>query len=340
MKLFCNLPFERISIDDNGNVWPACCPDWVEFPFGNIFKDSWKEIWSGKAVTKFRDSCYNGTLRYCDWDWCPYIGDCLSGVFSNHVTPLVENIQSRYIKKPFKLNHINLNYDETCNLKCPTCRHNFFHAKGKELTKIQHLHKYVEEYILPEVESIALTGVGDPFQSQVFRKFLFEFNSQKYPNIKRIHFHTNGQLLTDKLYQKMKGIHDLDLSIDISIDAACEETYLKVRPPGNWKRLLKNLEFIKCLPNLKLFGISMVVQQDNYKEMLDFIKLGESFPLYTEGTFVEFKRPRQWGHLSDEQYEKIEVINNEEFKDLMSLVELKKVMGGPLSVRHNLQEFV
>jgi hypothetical protein len=84
----------------------------------------------------------------------------------------------------------------------------------------------------------------------------------------------------------------------------------------------------------------MVVQQDNYKEMLDFIKLGESFPLYTEGTFVEFKRPRQWGHLSDEQYEKIEVINNEEFKDLMSLVELKKVMGGPLTVRHNLQEFV
>jgi wyosine [tRNA(Phe)-imidazoG37] synthetase (radical SAM superfamily) len=211
--------------------------------------------------------------------------------------------------------------------------------EGDSLHKIQKLHNYVDSNILPNVESIALTGVGDPFMSQIFRKFLVDFNKNKYPNVKRIHLHTNGQLFNSKIYQKMKGLQDIELSVDISIDASTAETYSLVRPPGKWDRLLENLQFINSLPNIKLLGISMVVQQSNYREMLSFIEMGKYFVKRGREVYVEFKRPRQWNHLTDECFNSIEV-DNDEFRDVVSLVELKRCMNTPVQVRHNLQEYL
>jgi wyosine [tRNA(Phe)-imidazoG37] synthetase (radical SAM superfamily) len=185
--------------------------------------------------------------------------------------------------------------------------------------------------------------------SRVLRDFLINFDSKKYPNIKTIHFHTNGQLFDEKMYNKMKGIHHLNLSTDISIDAASAEVYDKVRPPGNWERLMKNLQFIKGLDNLVLLGISMVVQQDNYKEMMPFIELGESLVHNGRNTFVEFKRPNHWPHLSDEQYKKIcldeiEPVRKKEFLKILSLVERKRMHHAKKSIspaiNHNLQGYL
>jgi len=245
--------------------------------------------------------------------------------------------------------HINMNYDQTCNLKCPSCRHDFIHLQGDKLKKVQSIQEYVEHQILPTVESIALTGVGDPFMSRVLREFLINFDTKRYPNIRSIHLHTNGQLFDEKMYQKMKGIHGLKLSTDISIDAATAETYSKVRPPGDWNRLMQNLQFIKNLDNLVLFGISMVVQRDNYKEMLPFIALGKSLVHGNRATFVEFKRPRQYNHLSDAEYEAInpdclDGPDRQEFLTILAEVERKRTINarrGTLpAINHNLQEYL
>lgn len=227
MKLFCKLPFSRISIDDDGNIWPSCCPDWVEFPLGNIFKQKWEDIWYGEAATKMRESMYDGSLRYCKKDWCPNVADAEAGIENYHVIPHKNRPKEWTPAPPI---HVNLNYDQTCNLKCPSCRNDFIHYKGAQLEKVLYIQEYVENQILPTVESIALTGVGDPFYSQSFRKFLLNFDAQKYPRLKTIHFHTNGQLFDEKMYEKMKGLHHLNLSTDISIDAASAEVYSKVRP--------------------------------------------------------------------------------------------------------------
>lgn len=345
MKLFCKLPFTRISIDDDGNVWPACCPDWVKFPLGNIFKQSWQEIWHGEDATRLRGSMYDGSLQYCKKDWCPHVADALAGIENYHVVPLDKQPPRWTGQAPV---HVNLNYDQTCNLKCPSCRTDFIHNRGRELEKVQYIQQYVETQILPTVESIALTGVGDPFMSRVFRNFLINFDSKKYPNIKTIHFHTNGQLFDETMYNKMKGIHHLNLSTDISIDAASAEVYGKVRPPGNWNRLMKNLQFIKSLDNLVLLGISMVVQRDNYREMMDFVKLGESLVHGKRNTFVEFKRIRHDSHLTKEQFQQMsldemEPLQKQEFAAQLANLERKRIRharkGILPTINHNLHGY-
>lgn len=345
-KLFCKLPFTRISIDDDGNVWPSCCPDWVAFPLGNVFEQSWDEIWYGDTATKFRDSMFDGSLRYCKRNWCPHVADAESGIKNYQVIPHSESPATWVPQPPV---HVNLNYDMTCNLKCPSCRSDYIHYKGDKLNRLIKLHKYVEEQILPQVESIALTGVGDPFMSQVFREFLFNFDSKKYPNIKTVHLHTNGQLFDEKTYSQMKGLHDINLSTDISIDAASADVYDVVRPPGNWNKLMRNLEFIKKLDNLVLLGISMVVQQANYRQMMQFVELGESLVYRKRNTFVEFKRIRHDPHLTREQFQQIGIDEmpmnmKDEFINELYKIEKKRIWNAYNNIRpainHNLQEYI
>jgi MoaA/NifB/PqqE/SkfB family radical SAM enzyme len=346
MKLFCKLPFTRISIDDNGYVWPACCPDWVAFPLGNVFDQSWEEIWMGDAATVFRSSMLDGSLRFCDRQWCPHIADATSGISNTAVIPYQKGWKKWTPAPPV---HVNLNYDPTCNLKCPTCRHELIHYRGKHLEKVIQLHEFVEQNILPQVSSVALTGVGDPFMSRVFRKFLMEFSKEKYPHIRHMHLHTNGLLFDEKSWQKMPGLRDVELSADISIDAATEATYQKVRPPGEWLVLMQNLQFIKSIPNLKELGISMVVQQANFSEMETFVELGASLSKKGRLTFVEFKRARQYYHLNNEQYARINVGNLSDvefslFKSMVAKIDatrrLHELKHLTPAIRHNLHEFL
>jgi MoaA/NifB/PqqE/SkfB family radical SAM enzyme len=346
MKLFCKLPFSRISIDEAGDVWPACCPEWVAFPLGNIFKQSWQDIWYGDDAKRFRDSMFDGSLKYCDRNWCPNIGNAEAGIKDHHVIPHKDS-PGEWVPAPPV--HVNLNYDYTCNLRCPTCRNELIHYMGEDLKKVQYIQDYAERQILPTVESVALTGVGDPFMSQVFRNFLINFDKHKYPNIKTIHFHTNGQLFDEVLYAKMKGLHHLNISTDISIDAASAAVYHKVRPPGNWDRLMKNLQFIKQIDNLVLLGISMVVQKENYQEMPAFIELGESLVHNNRNSFVEFKRLRQYYGVSDQDYKRIsldsaDALMTEDFLNILNRVEAKRKYNAKNSIRpdinHNLQEYI
>jgi len=346
MKLFCKLPFSRISIDEAGNVWPACCPDWVAFPMGNIFKQKWEDIWYGDDAKRFRDSMFDGSLKYCDRGWCPYIGNAEAGIKDHQVIPLKDSPRDWTPAPPV---HVNLNYDHTCNLRCPSCRSELIHYRGEDLKKVQYIQDYVERQILPTVESVALTGVGDPFMSQVFRNFLIHFDKHKYPNIKTIHFHTNGQLFDEEMYGKMKGLHHLNLSTDISIDAASADTYNKVRPPGNWDRLMKNLQFIKGLDNLVLLGISMVVQKQNYMEMPAFIELGESLQYKNRSSYVEFKRLRHFSQVSEQEYKRISIDDMDEamkqdFRNVLGKVEVKRKYNANRGIRpeinHNLQDYV
>lgn len=347
MKLFCNIPLRRISIDNDGNIWPACCPDWVEFPYGNIMKSDIHEVFKSSNAQKIKSSIVDGSLRHCDWNWCPHISDVSSGIKNEHVKPY--NYKKNY-KYEFEIKHVNLNYDLTCNLKCPSCRTELIHIKGGEFERVHKLHQKVETVLLPQVESIALTGVGDPFMSKIFRKFLFEFDSHKYPHLKKIHFHTNGQLFNEKLYNKMLGIHGLELSMDISIDASCSETYSKVRPPGNWNTLLENLDFIKKLDNINEVGFSMVVQKENYKEMHDFIDFATQQLAPKKNLFVEFKRLRHWENVIPfEEYKKIGLeflspVQKIDFLEMVESIDSRRRYHDKNNIKptikHNLQEFI
>lgn len=112
---------------------------------------------------------------------------------------------------------------------------------------------------------------------------------------------------------------------------------------------MKNLQFLSRLDNLVNLGISMVVQQDNYRQMLSFIELAESLVYRNRPTFVEFKRLRHDSHISAEDYKKmglddIDPAMKEDFLNMLVKVETKRKYNAKNkilpSINHNLHEYL
>ena len=119
------------------------------------------------------------------------------------------------------------------------------------------------------------------------------------PNLKDICLHTNGQLWTPRMWDTLpKDIQPLITAAEISIDAATAAVYAVNRRGGDFNRLLDNLDFIRRLRlngPLKSVKISMVVQENNFREMPDFVRLGRRFRF----DHVYFGQLLNWGTFSD-----------------------------------------
>lgn len=193
---------------------------------------------------------------------------------------------------------VGMHYEPSCNLACPTCRSGPYVVTGPEATRLEHLHRVVTEQVLTHPRAISLTGVGDPFASGFLRSFLEDFDRRRYPTIERVHLHTNAILWTPAMWARLTGLHEVEVTTDISIDAARPDTYARVRRPATWDRLRENLDFIGTLPNVSSIGVSMVVSQANLDELVEFHDLGVTLAAQSPRfTFVEYKRVRRrWDH--------------------------------------------
>ena len=65
-------------------------------------------------------------------------------------------------------------------------------------------------------------------------------------------------------------------STEISVDAGSKEVYEKVRRGGDWNKLIENFEFISTL-EIPHFGLSMVVQDSNYKDIPKLIEIRDKY---------------------------------------------------------------
>ena len=51
---FCILPWRKATIDVDGNVFPCCADEALDFKFGNIFQTSFDTIWNGSELNNLR----------------------------------------------------------------------------------------------------------------------------------------------------------------------------------------------------------------------------------------------------------------------------------------------
>jgi MoaA/NifB/PqqE/SkfB family radical SAM enzyme len=165
-----------------------------------------------------------------------------------------------------------------------------------------------------------MTGYGDPFASVVFRDFLRNVSREKFPSLK-IAIMTNGLLLTPKMWESMPGAHRVIDSVHVSIDGCSKETYALNRG-GDFSLLLNNLSFIASIRQsltIHHFEISFVVQQNNFREMPDFVRLGERLNCDK----ILFQRLVNWGTYTTEDYRTREIHDeahpdHHEFRTLLS----------------------
>ncbi|WP_406826872.1 SPASM domain-containing protein [Pedobacter sp. KACC 23697] len=294
---FCQFPFDFAQIDPLGQMY-LCCPQTLPEAAGDLVSDTFMDTWNSPGAIAIRESILDGSFRYCSEATCGYL--------QSNSLPLKEEVKNPRHRE-FIDHHItrveqgpltiNMSYDRSCNLSCPSCRKGMVVLKGKSKENAETIHDRVVNRSLKNVEELIITGSGDPFGSQLFHSFLRSFDPSTAPQL-HITLSTNGLLLTPKTWGSI--CNTAISKIDISVDAGSAPTYMLNRG-GNWNILLDNLDFVGKLRRagkIKSFELHFVVQENNFREMKDFVEIG----LQVSADFICFKQILNWGTYSEEEY--------------------------------------
>ena len=283
-RWICQLPFTRVQIEAGGNVY-TCCPDYLKqgnnsYCIGNIFANSFEEIWNSDKAKKLRYSVSQGNFEYCTVK-CPMRMNPI--LYPDIMLPR-ENTSYRYDRwqdcsQEKSPTNIMTCIDSSCNLYCLTCRNHIHTKSDSENEQINHILENFVRPALRDSKQLTLDGSGDFLVSKPYLQFLQNISKSEYPSL-QLSFFTNGQLFTPGNWEKFSNLRGMEISIGVSIDAASKDVYEKIRRGGKWETLCKNMEYIS---SLKISGLinkiimRFVVQKGNFHQLEDFVSLGKKW---------------------------------------------------------------
>ena len=232
------------------------------------------------------------------------------------------------------IKHLRLAIDDSCNLRCPSCRKGMiFHKEGSAynlgIRLADKINDWLHSYQHPI--QVHIGSDGDPFASHVYRHFME--HTPERENIK-YSILTNGLMFKEFHTRVPYVISNLN-ELGVSIDGATKETYEKLRLGGRWDKILEGLE---CIAQQKQkhgfrFILHYVVQKDNYHEMQEIIDLGEQYgadrvwlnKIEDWGTLDDFKSQDIWGtpeykNQIDQLIDRIQARGNDRFIECPTLV--------------------
>jgi len=332
----CTRPFEWFEVHPDGSTF-LCCPSWLRRPVGNLLQQAIEEIWNGQVAREIRKSVLNGSFHNCSAKRCPHL--------VNKITPvrrgaLLTDDKLRCTlngftgRAPYLPRQLNLCFDHSCNLSCPSCRKEIQTAKGDDLAQVEQIAAIIEAELLPHATSVTLSGFGDPFGSPTYLKLLHRLNRNEYPLLEQIRLHTNGQLLNEQMWQRMPELQPLVREVEISLDAASAQTYQINRPGGSFDQLLKNLKFLST-KDIRL-TLSMVVQENNWREIPQLIELAHRFSAH-----IYLSQLVNWGTFTKEEFFQRAVHLNghrdyQQFKELFQkITSVAQGISSNLPFRHS-----
>ena len=257
IKTVCARPYDTVLIDKQGSCYACECTAWLPQSIGNLQIKSLSEIIGSDMHKHLQDSINDNTYRYCNAGQCVYLSK------SDY-----EKFPSTW--RPSHIQHLRLAIDDSCNLRCPSCRKGLiFHKDGSAyrlgIRLADRINDWLHTYQHPV--QVHIGSDGDPFASQVYRHFMAQTPERE--NIK-YSILTNG-LMFKEFHTRVPNVIDNLQELGVSIDGASKETYEKLRLGGKWDKINENLE---CMAEQKAkrgfrFILHFVVQKDNYHEMED-----------------------------------------------------------------------
>ena len=253
----CSKPFDTVLIDKAGSCYACECTAWLPQSIGNLQVRSLADILDSDIRKHLKESVSDGTYRYCNEHRCPYIKD-----------------MSPKSKTTNDIKHIRLGIDDSCNLRCPSCRKGLiFHKEGRAynlgIKLADRINEWLYSYNNPI--NVHIGSDGDPFASHVYRHFMK--HTPVRGNIK-YSLLTNGLMLRD-FHTSIPHVINSMAKLGVSIDGASSGTYEKLRLGGKWDKIMDALDFISVLKqehNFE-FNLHMVVQQENWHEMESMLDL-------------------------------------------------------------------
>lgn len=321
-KMACVVPFRHIEIHSRGQV-SICCHTWLPQWCGNLLTDTPEEVLSNIKMKEIQHDMRDGKFSYCN-DLCPQLSTYLNKGLDGPNTWAIVPKEFIDLKIQNTQYQVYFSYDPSCNLQCPSCRkglivHRPDDPEDKEAARISLVHEKVKrivELLLEEGHKVQLsiTGSGDPFASPLYWQYLKDLASKELSLNLKIILQTNGVMMTEKSWLEIKPLWKHIDFLNISVDAAREETYKIVRKNGNFTKLKMNLDYLDSmiiagnLPNLEGWQSNFIVQKDNFREIKEFVEwqLG-----YTSLTKIWTNLIAQWHHMSDEEFKDMAIWQDE-----------------------------
>lgn len=302
---FCPMPFTHLSTGFKGDAFVCCCPAWVPFAVGNVLDaPSADAVWNSDVAVEIRRSVHDGDFSYCSRTLCSYIAAQKLPLKTEITDPLLRRyIDERSVTLEEVPQMVELNHDPTCNLACPSCRTEIITAKAEEQDTYAESARRVILPLLRKMKGQSyISGGGEAFASRHYRSMLAALNRAEYPDL-HVYLITNGQLITAERWRQFPDLPEMIGLLSVSIDAARSETYERLRFPGKWPLLVKNLELMaemRRAGSIRRLQINFVVQEENYREILEFVELGirldvdsiwlqrvTNYGAYAEGAFAQ-----------------------------------------------------
>jgi radical SAM protein with 4Fe4S-binding SPASM domain len=319
-KLRCLVPFEHLMFFPNGDVC-TCCPALVNhYTLGNIFKQSFDEIWNGEKSQAFRKSVIDGDFKFCNLNSCLTLKNLKDNSKYNCSDEAWQRALSAEMPK-----EVHFNIDVACNARCIMCR-----DKNEFMPEWTRQYEAITESVLipllKEAELIYLDGAGEIFASELCKNLLSKVTST-YPKIK-INMITNGILASPQNFEKYNLWGHIG-SLEVSMHALTRETYNKIVLGGDYDKVMSNLIFLSKLKKsngFDFFWLNFVVNSYNYHEMVEFQEFANSI-----GAMVNFWEYRKWGNAKlDERYDEVAIFEpyHKDYKKYLKVIK-NKIFDSP-----------
>jgi radical SAM protein with 4Fe4S-binding SPASM domain len=282
-KIFCLMPWVSMHIKPDSKVQPCCESTEI---IGDCSQQSLKDIWNSPSIKKIRKDMLEGNvIESCQK--CYFLENNLHKKnstrqeslreFANHISR-VDQTQNNGHYEDFKLVHLNLKYNNLCNLSCRMCgptASTSWHAPGVFIGLIKPEEKVLKisgnnvTDILSQItqhldhcQQILFEG-GEPLIIPEFWSILEELHARKRYDI-QLSYNTN--LTQYKLHNK--SIFDLwkkftNVSVCASLDAE-EDRGEYLRPGAKWqsvvdfrKKMMKEAPhvYIEIQPTVNIFNV-------------------------------------------------------------------------------------
>lgn len=297
----CATPFTQVDVLERSSH--LCCASFMNTSVGNMATKPWEEVWNSATAQAIRESIHDGSYRYCNKIACPQIQ-------RNNLVPAAKLalrsdfwrgiIETAVAAVPRGPEIVNLAYDRTCNLACPSCRLERFAADETMRARFERMQERTILPLLKDAKMVFVTGSGDPFASKNFRRLMEQLTPEEYPDL-RFQIMTNGMLFTPRQWASFPPLHGRVTILKISIDAATGPTHELLRRGARWPVMLENMMFageLAARGEIERFELVFTVQTENYREMGDAVDLAKSLG----ATGVYFARITNWGTFTDDQY--------------------------------------
>lgn len=313
---FCVVPFTNLILEPDGSVG-VCRHKGTEFTIGHIKDNTISEIWNNHFIKRWRSEFLKGRPQICAQEiphmhcnLCPHNNELLDEVvFSEH--------QDRPFIK------LTANFNGRCNLQCQMC-HVWKMPNG--LYDEINFWEPAQNEIFPFVKEIDMLS-GEPFiQTDTYR--LIDKVTEVNPECRWMLTTNAHWKLNKKIQEALDKIHVK--YIVLSVDSLNQDTYHKIRYPGDLGVVLKNidalLEYNLTRPNKQKekipFHLNFLVQKDNWSEVPEALSFCDEKGIIPFVTFLY--EPSSFSLLSEDHQERERIFDF--YIERLSKFDLNRIM--------------